>query len=369
MADVVPVHGVRVFVPDRIVAHGRPPSLVLCPARPGGRVGCFAGGCVPVRGVWAGVSCGVFDRLTRLDVPAARWTMIFVNSRTDFGVMPVKMMKLHLGRGFRLAVFRTVRFSPMRFVRRFPASCVFRHRSSAGAQVRAAALAFDPHRMRGNGSSFVPEFESMVLRFRDTVPIGGDAAERIVELLHHDEPVDIGTIRSPVFPACAPKRLVVPALPSSSRARTMALSSNPSAGRPSARIPFARPLMVDGRGAPWATAAVQVELVPVYVPSGPFAAVSRGWSFCIRCQARKASLASRNSRSAPLDFLPSAEAGGFLSRMRHVLTFIGGSSRTRGRVGVSIEPSRETRVSRGVLPALGISPSGCVLYRAGEGCS
>lgn len=54
-------------------------------------------------GAWglAGVSCGVFSTgLTRLMSPRRGWTMIFVNSRTDFGVMPVKVMKPTLAEVF-----------------------------------------------------------------------------------------------------------------------------------------------------------------------------------------------------------------------------------------------------------------------------
>lgn len=167
MADVVPVHGVHVFVPDRIVAHGRPPpSLVPCPARPGGRVGCFrVRVCVPVRGVWPGCRVAFFDRVDEADVPAARvdddLRELAYRLRRDAG----ESDEAHLGRGFRLAVFRTVRFSPDAISCGGFTACASSGTDRAWGAGPAAALAFDPHRMRGQWKRR-SRFESMVLRFK-----------------------------------------------------------------------------------------------------------------------------------------------------------------------------------------------------------
>lgn len=134
MADVVPVHGVHVFVPDRIVAHGRPPPSPWSRVRRGRRAcRCFrVRVCVPVRGVWPGCRVAFFDRVDEADVPAARvdddLRELAYRLRRDAG----ESDEAHLGRGFRLAVFRTVRFSPDAIRAAVHCLCVFRHRSSMG---------------------------------------------------------------------------------------------------------------------------------------------------------------------------------------------------------------------------------------------
>lgn len=89
---------------------------------------------------------------------------------------------------------------------------------------------------------------------------------------------------------------------------------------------------MSGRNLPTATVAKQREKQTRAIRANLFVgqhAFHANRTIHARHQTHRAS--AKKASSGLVDFLPTAKAGGFLSRMRHVPHSLEGSSRTRGR--------------------------------------